>query len=57
MVGRKNVRISPWWAAMLPMLRTTGLENLIRDLKVVGSNFISNTCHVRLIANIWFDSK
>jgi len=26
MVGRKNVCISPWWAAMLPTLRTTGLE-------------------------------
>jgi len=23
MVGRKNVWISPWWAAMLPTLRTT----------------------------------
>jgi len=27
MVGRKNVRISPWWAAMLPTLRTTALDH------------------------------
>ncbi len=26
MVGRKNVYISPWWADMLPTLRTTDLE-------------------------------